>query len=125
RYGMVPLVGGGRSVFSVVHAANVADGAVRAALHDGAGGRAYNLTNDFDVTVREFFELAAAGLGRRVRFLRLSENTAERLFRAVKAVSGFVSGGRLRVVSDASLSFLTRDNPFTSDRARLELGWAP
>ena len=50
-----PVIGGGRSTLAIVHAANVADGAIRAATHDAAGGRAYNLANDFDVTVRDFF----------------------------------------------------------------------
>ena len=31
------------------------------------------------------------------------------------------TAGQLNVVSDGTLSFLTRDNPFTSDRARREL----
>jgi len=26
---------------------------------------------------------------------------------------------------DGSAGFVTRDNPFNSDRARLELGWSP
>src|SRR5262249_957357 len=52
--GFAPLIGGGTSTLAIVHVANVADGAVRAALHAGAGGRAYNLANDYDVTVRQF-----------------------------------------------------------------------
>jgi nucleoside-diphosphate-sugar epimerase len=34
-------------------------------------------------------------------------------------------GGRFAVATEGSLSFLSRDNPFTSDRARRELGWHP
>ncbi|HET9684562.1 MAG TPA: NAD-dependent epimerase/dehydratase family protein, partial [Gemmatimonadaceae bacterium] len=63
RLGVAPVIGGGRSTLAVVHAANVADGMVRAAMHDDAGGRAYNLANDYDVTVAEFFRLAGEGLG--------------------------------------------------------------
>lgn len=123
--GLVPLVGGGVSTFSLVHAANVADGAVRAAACDLAGGRAYNVANDFDVTVRRFFELAAEGLNRRIRFLRLSAPVAEGTLRAVKAIARALTGGRMSVVSSATLAWLTRDNPFTSERARAELGWSP
>jgi nucleoside-diphosphate-sugar epimerase len=36
-----------------------------------------------------------------------------------------VVGARLNAVTAASLDFLSRDNPFTSERARRELGWAP
>jgi nucleoside-diphosphate-sugar epimerase len=123
--GIVPLVGGGVTKFSIVHAANVADGVVRAATRDAAAGRAYNLANDFDVTVRRFFELAGEGLGRRIRFVRLPTPIARGTLRAVKAITRALTGGKMSAVSSASLAWLTRDNPFTSERARAELGWAP
>ncbi len=123
--GFVPLVGGGLSTFSLVHAANVADGVVRAATSDVAGGRAYNVADDFDVTVRRFFELAADGLNRRIRFVRLSVPVANGVLRAVKAITRALTGGKMSVVSTATLAWLTRDNPFTSERARAELGWSP
>lgn len=123
--GFAPLIGPGAAKFAIVHAANVADGVVRAATSDAAGGRAYNLANDFDVTVRRFFELAGEGLGRRIRFVRVPLSVARGALRAVKVVMRVVTGGTTSVVSSASLSLLTRDNPFTSERARVELGWAP
>lgn len=123
--GVAPLIGAGKSTLPVVHAANVADGALRAALHPAAGGRAFNLTNDFPVAVRDFFELAARGLGRRIRFIHLSMPAARIVFGTAKIGLRVLTGGRLSVVSDASLGFLTRDNPFSSERARRELGWDP
>jgi nucleoside-diphosphate-sugar epimerase len=36
-----------------------------------------------------------------------------------------LTGGRMSVVSTASLDWFTRDNPFSSERARRELGWSP
>jgi nucleoside-diphosphate-sugar epimerase len=36
-----------------------------------------------------------------------------------------VTTGKMSVLSSGSLDFLTRDNPFTSERARRELGWSP
>jgi nucleoside-diphosphate-sugar epimerase len=125
RRGIVPLIGGGRSIFSVIHAANVADGAVRAVAADGAGGRAYNLANDYEVTVRRFFELAGEGLGRRVRFIPIPLPVAKTGFKIVKSTARILTGGRFNVISNASLGMLTRDNPFTSERARRELGWSP
>jgi nucleoside-diphosphate-sugar epimerase len=121
----VPMLRGGRSVFGVVHAANVADGAILAATSDAAGGRAYNLTNDFDVSVRRFFELAGEGLGRRPLFVPLPLAVARGGLRAVKAASRMVSGGRFSLVSNSAIDFIAEDNPFTSERARRELGWKP
>ena len=121
----VPLLRGGRSVFGIVHAANVADGAVLAATSDVAGGRAYNLANDFDVSVRRFFELAGEGLGRRPLFIPVPLGMARGGLRAVKAVSRLLSGGRFSLVSNSAIDFIAEDNPFTSERARRELGWKP
>lgn len=121
----VPLLNGGRSVFGVVHAANVADGAVLAATSDVAGGRAYNLANDFDVTVRRFFELAGEGLGRRPVFVPMPLWAARGALRGVKAVARLLSGGKFSLVSNSAIDFIAEDNPFSSDRARRELGWEP
>jgi nucleoside-diphosphate-sugar epimerase len=125
RRGVVPIIAGGRSTFSVIHAANVADGAVRAVASDIAGGRAYYLTYDYEVTVRRFFELAGEGLGRRMRFVSIPLPAARVAFKVVKLVTQTLTGGRFNLVSSASLGLLTKDNPFTSERARRELGWSP
>ena len=121
RFGVAPVISGGRSTLAVVHAANVADGMVRAAMHDAAGGRAYNLANDYDVTVAEFFRLAGEGLGERVKILSVPVTAA----RAVMRVATLLAPARLKSSMRQSVDFLTRDNPFTSERARRELGWDP
>ncbi|HET7373640.1 MAG TPA: NAD-dependent epimerase/dehydratase family protein [Gemmatimonadaceae bacterium] len=125
RFGVMPIIGRGTSTFSIVHAANVADGTVRAAFVERAGGRAYNLANDFDVTVRRFLGLAGDGLGTRVRLVSIPPPVARRGLAAVKALVRTLTGGRLSVVSTASLNWFARDNPFSSERARRELGWSP
>ena len=125
QFGFAPAPGGGHTTLPIVHAANVADAAVRAAATDAAGGRAYNTANDFDVTLANYFRLAGAGLGRPVRLVSVPPWTLRVLFAlALRARS--LAGPRSGPVSPgASIDFLTRDNPFTSDRARDELGWNP
>jgi nucleoside-diphosphate-sugar epimerase len=125
KRGFAPVIGGGRSTLAIVHAANVADGAVLAATNDDAGGRAYNLANDFDVTVRDFYRLAGVGLGRRIRFVPIPYGIARATFAALLGVAKLVTGERMSVVNTDSISMVTRDNPFTSERARRELGWSP
>ena len=120
-----PLIGGGRSIMSVVGAENVAAGAVLAATSDVAGGRAYNLANDFDVTARRFFELGAQGLGRKARFVPVPLGVARGIMTAATQVGRWFFGGKFNLVSSSSIDFLSQDNPFSSDRARRELGWAP
>jgi nucleoside-diphosphate-sugar epimerase len=123
--GFVPLVGGGRSTLAVVHAANVADGMVRAAVTDAAGGRAYNLANDFDVTVEQFFRLGSAGLGVRMHRIPVPRTLARAGLGVFQVVAPLLFGSRYNAVGKASLDFISRDNPFSSERARRELGWSP
>jgi nucleoside-diphosphate-sugar epimerase len=125
RLGVAPLIGGGKSTLPIVHAANVADGAVRAVMSVAAGGRAYNVANDFPLTVRRFLELGAHGLGRRVHFLPVPLGVARGVFNGARAVINIASGGATNLIANASLSMLTKDNPFTSERARREIGWSP
>jgi nucleoside-diphosphate-sugar epimerase len=125
RFGVVPVIGGGRSTLAVVHASNVAEGAILAATNDAAGGRAYNLANDHDVTFRDFYRLAGEGLGQDVRFVPVPLWTAKLGLRAFRVFDRLFLGGTLAVATEGSLSFMTRDNPFTSERARTELGWSP
>ena len=123
--GFAPVIGGGRNTLAVVHAANVADGLVRAAAFDGANGKAYNLANDYDITARQFFERAAEGLGRRVRIVSIPTSVARGTFAVATSVAPLVVGDRYKSQMAASFDFLARDNPFTSDLARRELGWDP
>lgn len=125
RTGFFPLFGGGRSTFSLVHASAVADGAVRAARHDAAGGRAFNLANDFPVTIADFVQLGANGLDRRVRNVSIPLAVARASFSALGAIAGVTHQKALAEQLPGTVDTFTRDNPFTSDRARGELGWSP
>jgi nucleoside-diphosphate-sugar epimerase len=125
RAGIVPLVGGGRTTLAVVHAAAVADGAIRAATTEAAGGRAYNLANDFDVTVREFFTFASRGLGVSPHFVPVPLWLARGGLWVAKQAVRLPTLGRVHIGGRSKLEFLTHDNPFTSARARRELGWNP
>jgi nucleoside-diphosphate-sugar epimerase len=123
--GIFPLCGGGQTTLPMVHANAVAEGAVRAAQVDAAGGRAYNLTTDFPLTVAELVRFASVGLGRRIFAPSLSLGASRALFRALAA--GLTIAGRRDLGGHAMGSFemLTHDNPFSSNRAREELQWTP
>ena len=125
RRGVAPIIGNGQSTLAIVHAENVADGMVRAAATDLAGGRAYNLTNDYDVTVADFFRLAGDGLHMRLRHLHVPYVVAKGAERAFRSIAPLLPGNRFKAVSFSAVDFLARDNPFTSERARQELGWDP
>jgi nucleoside-diphosphate-sugar epimerase len=125
RRGAIPLLNGGRATLAVVHAANVAQGAVLAATSDAAGGNVYNLANDFDVSMRRFFELAGQGLGTRPLFIPMPVSVARGVLNGVKSVMRALTGGKFNLVSTSTIDFISQDNPFSSDRAKRELGWKP
>ncbi|HYD54791.1 MAG TPA: NAD-dependent epimerase/dehydratase family protein [Gemmatimonadaceae bacterium] len=123
--GIAPVVGTGGNTLAIVHAANVAHGAVLAVTSDVAGGEAYNLAHDFDVTAADFFRLAAEGLGRPVRTVRIPLSIARLGIGAIRFAAPLFPSRALAVAAASSVDFLGRDNPFSSELARTELGWAP
>jgi 2-alkyl-3-oxoalkanoate reductase len=123
--GFFPLLRRGRSTLAIVHAANVADGSLRAVQSGIAGGQVYNLANDYDVTVRDFVRLASQGLGRRVRLIPIPMALAKPVFKVVSFVIGIARRGAALSQAGGAVAFVSRDNPFSSDKAKRELGWAP
>src|SRR6185437_671308 len=123
--GFFPVIDGGVSTLAIVHAANVADGAVRAVRCDAAGGKAYNLANESAVTVAEFARLAGQGLGQRVRLVPVPHGVARAAFAGLAAILHLTGHAALAIHAASSLEFLTRDNPFSSALARRELHWSP
>jgi nucleoside-diphosphate-sugar epimerase len=125
RRGWFPLVDGGRARLTLVHADSVAQGALLAVRDDRAGGRIYHLTDDFPIDVATLVRCAAEGLGRPIRSPVLSLAVGRAGFAALALVLRLVGRGDLARHAHGTLQMLTRDNPFTSQRARSELGWKP
>lgn len=123
--GVFPLIAGGKSTLTIVHAGSVADGAVRAATTDVALGRVYNLTNDGALTVAEFVRLAAVGLDRRIVTPIVPYAVGRAAMKTLAAALTLLGRGHLAPHTIGLLDLVTRDNPFSSERARRELGWAP
>jgi nucleoside-diphosphate-sugar epimerase len=125
RLGIVPEIGPGTNVLSVVYAGNVAAAAVAALDASAAGGAAYNVTNDGALTQREFVDAFAGALNTRVRRVRLGRAPAAAGLGAVMALARLLRPGRYGGVANGAVHFLAGDNPYRSDRARDELGWRP
>jgi 2-alkyl-3-oxoalkanoate reductase len=113
RRRLVTTVGWGWNQLALVYAGNIAEGAVLALTSESAAGRVYNLTNDFPLTQRQLFRLAARALARSGPVVPVPVWLARALVRKSSPV-------RAR-----GLAFLALSNPFVSDRARRELGWVP
>lgn len=125
RRGFAPVIAGGHTIVPLVHAANVADGMVRAAATDVADGKAYNLANDFPLSVADFFRYAAEGMDASIRIVSVPMLAARIAVGTFQRIVPLVVGDRFNSVTSASLDFIARDNPFSSELARRELGWDP
>jgi len=119
------LIGRGDNRLNVVHAANVAEGAILAAESDLAVGQGYNCSNDGVLTQEQYFNLVAAALGeppvtRRVPFPVVK--TAAFIFECVGHLF------RLKkppLVTRYAAWLIGRRCFFSCDKARQQLGWQP
>jgi len=122
RRGIVPLIGGGLNRMTVVYAGNVAS-AVTAALDHPEVTGPFNLTNDGQLTMREFVEHFAAGLGVAPRWLPISRGFAWSVARAWDATIGAAVSDTLSL--SVSVQFLAGNNRYSSARAERLLDWRP
>jgi nucleoside-diphosphate-sugar epimerase len=123
--GRVTLIGKGDNLLNVVHAADVADGAIRAATHPQAGGRAYNLCSEGELTQQQFLDVLCEALGR--------PPVRRRVPFWLAYAGGFVSeviGRAIRLqrpphITRYAVGLVGRPTRFSIARAREELGWRP
>jgi nucleoside-diphosphate-sugar epimerase len=125
EHGVFPLIDGGLARLTLVHARNVAEGAVLAASVEAARGRVFLLADDYPTTVVDLVRGAEKGLQRRIRSPRVPLALGRAGFALLAITLRTVGRSDLARHAGGTLEMLTRDNPFTSRRARTELGWQP
>jgi nucleoside-diphosphate-sugar epimerase len=122
RRGFAPLIGDGRNVLSAVYAGNVA-AAVLAALDRPAACGPFNVANDGALTQHDFVERFAAGLGRRVRAVRVPRSAAWGAARVADSLLRAMRPGAPMTTLKTAVQWLANENPYVSRRAAEELGW--
>lgn len=120
---VLPLPAGGRHTVPLVYAGNLADGIVAALEHDGAAGRAYNLSADEPIRVREVVEVFARAMGRRLRIVPVPSSLFLFAAMAGDAVARLLPGPGGPDLRRA-VGRLLGDDPYDTTRARRELGWS-
>ena len=125
RAGRVSLIGSGDNLLNVVYAADVAAGAILAANHAEAGGKAYNLSSEGELTQRQFLDVLTEVLDqpavrRRVPFWLAYAGgfLSEVIGRAI-----FLK--RPPHITRYAVGLVGRPTRFSIARAREELGWRP
>jgi len=125
RHGWLPRIGAGNLPMAVVHADSVADAAVRALNTPRAASRIYQVTNDGEITAREFAAALSEGIGRPIRTVPIPEDAAQAIAQGVQAVLRIVGPGLYPGSMTGAVRFWRGGNPYTSARAEAELGWKP
>jgi nucleoside-diphosphate-sugar epimerase len=124
RLGIAPLVGPGTNTLALVYAGNVAAAVLAALEHPEAEGP-FNVANDGDITQQEFFTAVGAALGKRTRLIRVPVAAAYVFVAAWQGLKYALLPKRYAGFGASAVRYLTSDNPYTSERARAELGWRP
>jgi oxidoreductase len=129
RSGQMLLVNGGRPVAGLVYVDNLIDAAVLAARHDAAIGQAFNVTDQLDVTWRQFTDDLARGLGYAGARWSLPFGAANSIafmlehgYRLVRRTTGV---GTRPLLSRQAVHVLGTDQRFSSHKIRRVLGWEP
>ena len=124
KFGFAPLIGPGTNTLSIVYAGNVADAVLAALEHPEVEGP-INVTNDGDTTQREFFTAVGSALKKRTRFIRVPVPAAYAFAVVGHGLRRFLAPNKYPGFGAPAVKFLSNSNPYTSDRARRELGWKP
>ena len=127
RAGILPQIGAGTNRLSCVYAGNVAAAIVKAIDAPAAPGRVYNVTDDGtnSHTQRGFIDAFAAALGVRVRRVRVSYKVARFIADGWVRLQFLLRPGSYPGIGGQAVRFYAGENPFTTARARRELGWTP
>jgi nucleoside-diphosphate-sugar epimerase len=121
----VPLIGGGTRPLALVHARNVAQAVASALEADAAWGQAYNVTNDDEITAKQFVQAVSRGLGRELGTITIPAAPAIFLARMADRVRRLFGPSRLPGSAVSAVRYWRGGNPYTSDKARRDLGWNP
>ena len=121
----VPLIGGGDRPLSLVHARNVAQAVALALDAPKAAGQAYNVTNDDPITARQLVEAVGRAAGRRIRTISIPARPAVLMAKTFDRVRQMLGPSRYPGSATSAVRFWRGGNPYTSDKARRELGWKP
>jgi nucleoside-diphosphate-sugar epimerase len=123
--GRAALIGRGDNRLNIVYAADVADGAIRAANSPSAVGRAYNLGSEGELTQREFLNLLTDALGRRRVRMRFPYRLAFVGGFIAELVARAIRLGRPPHFTRYVVALVGRSTRYSIERARTELGWSP
>ncbi|HEY3061228.1 MAG TPA: NAD-dependent epimerase/dehydratase family protein [Chloroflexota bacterium] len=122
RRGVLPLPGGGQSIWGVVYVKDCVQ-ALRLAAERPVAGQAFNITSGECLSLRDILTEVARALGRPLRIVSVPMPAVTALAAAVEI--GARAAGRRPPLSRALLRWRLNDHHFSIARARRDLGYTP
>lgn len=121
----VPLIGGGTRPLSLVHSRNVAQAVVSSIETKRAWGEAFNVTNDDTITAREFLAAVSRGIGRQLPSISIPAGPAIAIAKVTDRMRRLLGPSHYPGSALSAVRYWRGGNPYSSDKARRELGWNP
>lgn len=119
RFGVFPLVGGGRGLRQPVHADDLASACIAALGHAVAAGRAYDVSGGEVLAYRTMVERVFEALDRRARFVPVPVAVVGLALRAVSLLP------RYRDFNPEMARRMAADMTFAHDAATRDFGYRP
>jgi nucleoside-diphosphate-sugar epimerase len=119
------IVGSGDNALPFVFVTDVVQGLLLALDHEGAVGRAYNITNDRPLTQKQFLGAIARAIGARPPRLHVPYRALYAAGWAAETRATLTRSPRQPIVTRLGVKLFGTDNRHAIDRARRELGFTP
>ncbi len=125
RLPLLPLVDGGRGLYDLIHASDVAELMWRACQSDIAVGKVYNAASGAPVPFSEVLEHLGGLTGHRPRILSVSAHMLRHLAGPARWYLAKVAPGTEMILSSVGLRYLSRDVYYDMSQARSDLDFTP
>jgi nucleoside-diphosphate-sugar epimerase len=123
--GGLRVVGRGDNLLNIVHAADVAEGAILAANHPDAVGQAYNLGSEGEITQRDFYDLLTGLMRRPPVTRRVPFRLAFWGGFAAEALGRALRRREPPHLTRYAVALIGRSTRHSTEKARTQLGWRP
>ncbi|NOX59224.1 MAG: NAD-dependent epimerase/dehydratase family protein [Planctomycetes bacterium] len=123
--GKIKLIGDGNNRLNVVHAGNVAEGAIAAAESEIGKGEAFNCSNDGVLTQKQYFNLVAKALGEKEVTRKVPYRVAYTAAYVFEIIGHLLRSRKQPLVTRYSVWLMGRKTFFECQKARKQLGWTP
>lgn len=125
RAGKAKIIGDGANRLNLTYAGNEAEGCILAATNERAVGQTYNLSNDGEITLGEYFNKIAAALGAKPVARHVPYKVAYGGAFLMELFGHALGRKSPPLVTRYAVWLMGRRCYFSCEKARRELGWQP